>query len=676
MSYTPPAGDAANFSWAGDVEYTPPPGDAADFSWVPSTSLAELVFELPPVVGAPHLVFGLDGSEPTVTDAHATVTATFVRPTLTATARLGIRTAVTATFVRPTLTVSATYDTDTQRPLVLKTDSVFEDASDIQVPLGVVYQDAASLPDDVAALFQDAIPVDTEAMEKFEEANRVFLDTVGVFEDAAHRKLEADVFFEDSTSIKHFVDGVFEDGHSLRFGAIEGFQDADRLIRNQLRGVFEDASALQLVLATSFGEGVVLWMPFPATFEEAMRPPPGISSFGPEPPQPPDPCYIPNAHLVFSFPQVYSPHLVFQCGDYIEPEEPPLPVPTGLKTYIIMNSLTFKRVVDNEPIAILGATVSTDTGSWCWALQAELPWTELEKVEPSMAGAVEVELEMNGFIWRFLVEGYTENKVFGKTTISIRGRSLTAYLSQPYSFLRSYVQDQEYQSRQIADDAVTYAGVPSGFTVDWSLVNSLGWTMPTGSFNYTSLSPVQVVQALAEGGGGFVNSHPSQKKLLVAPEYPEPFWDWAGMAAGTYSTIPKSLVFGQSLDWREAPAYNGVYVMGENTGVSAWVKRTGTDGAFLAPPVVNQMVTHESAARSKGISILSAGGKQADITLTLPLHPDLGLLAPGRVMEVVTDIGVGAPWRGLSRGVAINAQTKNSLVIRQALRLERHYGGL
>ncbi len=36
MSYTPPAGDAANFSWVGVAAYTPPAGDAANFAWAPS----------------------------------------------------------------------------------------------------------------------------------------------------------------------------------------------------------------------------------------------------------------------------------------------------------------------------------------------------------------------------------------------------------------------------------------------------------------------------------------------------------------------------------------------------------------------------------------------------------------------------------------------------------------
>lgn len=33
MSYTPPAGDAANFSWVGVAAYTPPAGGEAHFSW-------------------------------------------------------------------------------------------------------------------------------------------------------------------------------------------------------------------------------------------------------------------------------------------------------------------------------------------------------------------------------------------------------------------------------------------------------------------------------------------------------------------------------------------------------------------------------------------------------------------------------------------------------------------
>lgn len=33
MSYTPPAGNAVDFSWVGQPAYTPPAGDAVNFSW-------------------------------------------------------------------------------------------------------------------------------------------------------------------------------------------------------------------------------------------------------------------------------------------------------------------------------------------------------------------------------------------------------------------------------------------------------------------------------------------------------------------------------------------------------------------------------------------------------------------------------------------------------------------
>lgn len=48
MSYTPPAGNAADFSWVGVAAYTPPAGDAANFSWaatgVTATGAGTLAF--------------------------------------------------------------------------------------------------------------------------------------------------------------------------------------------------------------------------------------------------------------------------------------------------------------------------------------------------------------------------------------------------------------------------------------------------------------------------------------------------------------------------------------------------------------------------------------------------------------------------------------------------------
>ena len=37
MAYTPPAGNAVDFSWVGAAAYTPPAGDAVNFSFAPSS---------------------------------------------------------------------------------------------------------------------------------------------------------------------------------------------------------------------------------------------------------------------------------------------------------------------------------------------------------------------------------------------------------------------------------------------------------------------------------------------------------------------------------------------------------------------------------------------------------------------------------------------------------------
>jgi hypothetical protein len=58
MSYTPPAGDAAHFSWDGAPAYTAPAGDVANFSFAPLGGLGWLAADGP--LGAPALLGELE----------------------------------------------------------------------------------------------------------------------------------------------------------------------------------------------------------------------------------------------------------------------------------------------------------------------------------------------------------------------------------------------------------------------------------------------------------------------------------------------------------------------------------------------------------------------------------------------------------------------------------------
>lgn len=405
-------------------------------------------------------------------------------------------------------------------------------------------------------------------------------------------------------------------------------------------------------------------------WEEAKHP-----KTGREPTKPVDPKvpYLPNTNLIFECKWVLVDPLgvMLNFGKHPCPGSPVIP---DRKVYFIVNTLSMKRMSDNTPIELVSASVGIDKNSWCWSFSGAVPYTEFEKVEPTATGPVEVELEINGLVWRLLIEKYNTKEVFAKTDISISGRSITAWLDEPYAPVRSFAQTTALTSRQFAEAELTRAGLVTGFTLDWQLVDALGWQMPANTWSYTDLTPVQVIQAIAQGAGGYVNSHPSAKELIVRAAYPMPFWEWA--VATVDHTIPESLILSRSLDWEERPVYNGVYVSGELTGVNDFVRRAGTNGAMQAPPFVGPMISDHAAARSKGIAILSASGKQARVGLELPMEPTLGLVTPGMLLQVQKDASNN--WRGLVNSTQIGAAwgDNDSLTVSQSIELERHYGGL
>lgn len=408
-------------------------------------------------------------------------------------------------------------------------------------------------------------------------------------------------------------------------------------------------------------------------WEEGRKAPPGRSPAVPEPPI--IPPYVPFTNLNFEckFKPVDAWNVLLNFGLHPCPEQPVDVV--ARKVYFIVNSLHLTRVQDGVEIEILSASVGIDKSSWAWSFTGSIAYHEFEKIEPTSSGPVEVELNINGIKWRFLVEEYDRNETFGKTAINIKGRSVTAFLGAPYAPVRSMIQSSSITSRQFAEAELTRPGLITGFELDWMFPDELGWPMPAGTWSYNQLSPIDVINQLVQGAGGFVNSHPELKKLIVRPEYRAGFWDWPTETPDLY--LPRALIRSQNLKWTEKPLYNGVYVSGENTGVQALVKKMGTLGDFQAPPYVSPMISHDIAARMKGLAILSSGGKQASVGLEMPMESSVGLIVPGMLIEVVSaGVGPSVPeWRGVITSTNINAAWGEALTVSQAVEVERHYGG-
>lgn len=336
-----------------------------------------------------------------------------------------------------------------------------------------------------------------------------------------------------------------------------------------------------------------------------------------------------------------------------------------LKVYFVSNSVNVVRLPGREPIPVKSIQVGIDVDSWAWGFTASLPGTALELIEPTAQGPVEIEITINGVTWVMLVEGYDIRREFGVSALSVRGRSLAAWLAEPYAPKRSFAPIVPFTARQLAENELSRAGLVTGFALDWRLDD---WLVPAGAVSFEEASPVAVINRIAQAAGGFVNAHPNLKQLAAKPSYPEPPWQWA--SATPDASLPLDVVKTLNLRWQEKPAFNAVYVSGEQAGVVAQVKRSGTAGDVLATMVVDPLITHADAARSRGIAILSDTGKQALVTLELPMLPELGLLSPGLMLS----IGAGnTAWRGLVRSTQVSAQWSEALTVRQSIELERHF---
>lgn len=408
-------------------------------------------------------------------------------------------------------------------------------------------------------------------------------------------------------------------------------------------------------------------------WQDGWPPPYGESHWPVDPPPPPPPV---NSHPTLDFrcpaklqglawqpslPLAFSAH---PCpgDDTGGPGDYTVPV---LSVYFVSNSVEVVRLPGREPVPVRSLQVGIDAESWAWGLSASLPYAALELIEPTADGPVELEIAVNGIRWTMAVEGYDVHREFGQASLSVRARSPAAYLADPYAPKRSFVVDAPFNARQLAEQELDRPGLATGFTLDWQLPD---WLVPAGAWSYEALTPMAVVSRIAEAVGGYVNADARLKTLHAKPRYPALPWEWATKTPDR--TLPLDIVKTLDLRWTQKPAFNAVMVSGERHGLAARVFRSGTAGDAMAPSVVDALLTHADACRERGRSILADTGRQATVTLELPMLDALGLIDPGQLVAV----GDGAAgWRGLVRSTHIAAEWSQSLTVRQTIELERHY---
>ncbi|BDD85919.1 hypothetical protein [Desulfofustis limnaeus] len=345
---------------------------------------------------------------------------------------------------------------------------------------------------------------------------------------------------------------------------------------------------------------------------------------------------------------------------------PPKTAPWALvaKVYVMIHTAYLTRVADGAAIDATSLTLSTDWDSVCWSLRAAIGSdAHLALLEPTVAGPIAVDAEVNGHTWRLQVDRTTSSRAFSGKSRAIEGRSVSAQLGAPAAEIRTYTENQQRTAVQLMEQELLNTG--------WSIdMDATDWLVPAGALSYRDQTPLAVIKSIADTAGAMVQSAMSDQVLLIQPRYQTPPWDWPTATAAI--AIPADMIDKLDSEWDERPFFNAVFLSG---GISARVIRQGSAGDLIAPMVTDPLITAVEAARQRGIAVLAASGRWQKYRLELPVFaPPLlpGVLLPGALIQVGDGV---SSWKGLVTAVSVTANRgKDGLKVRQSIDVERYRG--
>lgn len=523
------------------------------------------------------------------------------------------------------------YYSRTQRPTVGETRDTWQETQATELGSTQPQQHARATPAGWSGLWQTAsdalegighrLPSVLQAAHEqrradHQEAPRLHDATWFAHQDGRPLGLVRFSAFERATGVRRATWFRHEDGdRTKRAARASGWQGARVLVQRQ-------GSDHQS--ATPFPKG---WR---GRYQDARRPPPGISLQRPPQPPQPRPCYTPGPHLLFAGLAVSQGDLLFVCENPVAPPPPDgetVVVPVR-RVYFVINNVTLHRVPDGAEVPVFSLSLSLDASSWTWGFEASLPAKAESMIAPgNSAGPVELIATINGTDFRVLAENISRERIFGDASIRLSGRGHNAVLSAPYAPVMTFSNTEGRTARQLMDDVLTLNGIPLGWAVDWGLTD---WNVPAGAFARQG-TWIEALAVIAGAAGGYLLPHASAKTLRVRHRYPVAPWEWDTVTPDY--VLPIDAVARESLRWIEKPAYNRVFVSGQDVGVLGQVTRAGTAGDVLAPMVVDALITEATAARQRGLAVLADTGRQIEVSLRLPVLAETGIIEPGAFVE-------------------------------------------
>lgn len=326
--------------------------------------------------------------------------------------------------------------------------------------------------------------------------------------------------------------------------------------------------------------------------------------------------------------------------------------------WYILNSLEVTRLDTGQKIIVMDGNYNTDRSRWCWSYGLTVPASEINKLEPISSQPVILKIMVNGNEHHMLLESRNRSRRFAQDTYTLTGRSQSALLDAPSSPTRSFLQENERTSVQLAQAELDR--VNSNAQLDCKLIDELGWILPINSLSYSNLTPIAAIKLIVESAGGFIYSEKNGNTLSIRPLYKKTFWD--SIATADYDRlVPISLVKDQSTDYEIYPDYNGITLSNDRSGLTGQVKRTGTSADTLLETVNHLLFTVESMG-AFGKAKLAKAGMVEKHSLNMPISAEVGECVPGEL------IAFNAEWWGIVDSVSVSF---NHATVNQTIKVER-----
>lgn len=589
-------------------------------------------------------------------------------PALTVDVHVGPVALVTVDAVLPGLTVVAVakYTSDTARPLVGHTDSRYQVAAGADASVTAKHQASDRMRTGAEAHHQQADKLPAGAAARHSDSARLHDSAAARHQEARQvSDLSASGYANMLRSMRPLLDSAWREAEGRRSSARTDWQERYRDRRPSLASSWGTAARLLKQVSSFAGKAKPFENGWDVRYQEAIVPPPGMYV---RPVQPPgEPCYTPPAanavFLVFDAPWAADTNLVFICERHVTPPTETVIVPVR-RVYMVINNATLMRV-DGFTLTALptySMSLTIDVDSWTWGFSASLPDSTLASLQPVDGMPVELQASINGLPYRVLAEKLQRDRSFGKSSIRVTGRGKSALLSDPYAPIMNFSNSVDRTAQQLMNDALTFNGVPIGWDVDWNIED---WLVPAGAWSKQGRY-IDALAAIAGAAGAYLQPHPTDQVMHVLPRYPLAPWEWATDMTPDFE-LPSAVTSTEGIQWLDKTRYNRVFVSGVSAGVIGQVTRAGTAGDVLAAMVTDPLITDEIAARQRGKAILSDTGRQAIVSLRLPVLEETGIITPGKTVRYVdgSDIKLGIVR---STGVEVNGQPD----VWQSLAVETH----